>query len=54
MLPAEVASGGSGKAKKAAFHAGQFIQDGDDVEFVAGQVIFTYEVMTTTDHITGN
>ena len=45
VVPAGAASGGTGKAKRAVFHAGQFIHfDGDgvdDLEFVNGQVIHT-------------
>ena len=47
VVPAGAASGGSGKAKRAVFHAGQFIHSdegggGDaDLEFVHGQVIHT-------------
>ena len=44
VVPSGAASGGSGKAKRAVFHAGQFINsEGDDadLEFVHGQVIHT-------------
>ena len=47
VVPSGAASGGSGKAKRAVFHAGQFIRsdagggDDADLEFVHGQVIHT-------------
>ena len=47
VVPSGAASGGSGKAKRAVFHAGQFIRsdagggEDADLEFVHGQVIHT-------------
>ena len=49
VVPSGAASGGSGKAKRTVFHAGQFIRsdggaggdDDADLEFVHGQVIHT-------------